>query len=678
MIMLATKRLRLLMKHLLHKNPSRNIYFLLYGIIAIAALRYLFLNPISPDSWTHMAIGRIIVEQNSIPRHAEISFKQSSPSLEWISHSWLSDAIIFLSSSIDLRLGTLLLLIPILAATILFLYLILKSLNQSDFAIFTTVSAVTIIFTSFFRLHPLSLILPLLLVLFYSYCKWYQNDKKYIVLWPIVFVLWANLAGGFIFIPALFCICIVITELVRAIGFKEKHGPSLTDVFKLSAILGASFVASLFNPLGLRIWFYIFTLIGILQTKDWLSTLPGSLLVINQSFIRQSASSLTQFVFVIYAGIIILSSFILIVHRKLLFVKQLLIYIPCMVLLLLGFLWIRFIPLSALAAAPAFGFILTTVTDTKTKGRIFQYMICACLLTLGLYVLFFPPRSFEFTYPQTQVDLLKKFDLPRNTLTTPDLTGFVLYNLPERKVLLDAHDDLFDENETLGILYLPNQISPETLDYLTKTFSINTVLVSKDLGGFSTAFNQYPNFSLLYFDYDGFLFVKGDEMPQKFIEENSLLSLDLSRNLGFNPEVATASAKELESFTKKYPNNKLALGQLATIYRYQDNPARAEQTLLKIPRDKWDYIVLTEMGRIKASQGACKESEAYYLEALKDRREQTFSRAILDMAVLYALCFNDKEQAEHYFNRYNSFILDPAEREKVRALAEEMGIELQE
>jgi hypothetical protein len=81
---------------------------------------------------------------------------------------------------------------------------------------------------------------------------------------------------------------------------------------------------------------------------------------------------------------------------------------------------------------------------------------------------------------------------------------------------------------------------------------------------------------------------------------------------------------------------------------------------------------------IKATEGQCEASEASYKHALKDRSERNYSRAILDLAVLYALCFNDKEKSAHYFNRYNSFVLDPVEREHVRELASEMGIKLDE
>jgi tetratricopeptide (TPR) repeat protein len=179
-------------------------------------------------------------------------------------------------------------------------------------------------------------------------------------------------------------------------------------------------------------------------------------------------------------------------------------------------------------------------------------------------------------------------------------------------------------------------------------------------------------------DYSGFLFTDAGMITDECAREHSLLSLNMQRNLGFNPEVATASAQELEHFTDQYPESTLALGQLATIYRYQHQLDKAAQTLQRIPMDKWNYLVEIEMGRIQAAQGNCRVAEQHFLKALDQRDEKVFSRAVLDLAVLYAVCLKDTARAEHYLNRYNSFVLSPAEREQVRQLAAELGIKLSE
>ena len=78
-----------------------------------------------------------------------------------------------------------------------------------------------------------------------------------------------------------------------------------------------------------------------------------------------------------------------------------------------------------------------------------------------------------------------------------------------------------------------------------------------------------------------------------------------------------------------------------------------------------------------AAQGSCREAEKWFLEAIKERGEQNLSRTVLDLAVLYAACFEDMDKARHYFARYNSYPIPPAEREKAWQIAKQFGIKLE-
>lgn len=666
------------MRSLLNKKINLLSIFL-FIIVSTSIVRYVFLFPISPDSYIHLGIGKFIIEKNFIPQHTDISFKKTSLSLEWITHSWLSDSIIYLSSEKHLQTGVALLILPILFITLFIIYQICKLYEVNKQTIFIVLSTCMLLSLTFLKLHPILLTLPLSSLILLIYFLYKKKNKFIILILPLIFLLWANMYGGLIIIPAIICLSMLISEIYYLYIHKDRFSKVFPSFLLFLIVLSISLVLTLLNPYTFRIWLYTLSAIAILQTKSWLSTLPGSLLLINQSFIREPTSTLLQFSFLIYAGYITISVFILIVYKRFTFINQAFIFLPCLIGLMFGFFWIRLIPLSVMLSSPLFGYLIQDYANSHKKiGAYFMSAIALCITTVSIYVLIYPPRSIITEYPQKQIDLIKKYNLPGNILTTPDITGFLLYNDINKKVLLDAQDDFFDENETLGILYLGNVVKEQSLQNIISTNNVNTALVSKDIGGLAMAFNKHSDFSLLYLDYDGFLFVDKGTMLPEFISDNSILSIDLSRNLGFNPQVATASAKELENFISKYPESKLAIGQLASIYRYLDRPEDAELTLLKIPKDKWDYIVYTEMGRIKAVQGKCIESENYYLQALNDRREQKYSRAILDLAVLYALCFKDKEKATHFFNRYNSFILDPLERENVRQLSHDLQINLSE
>jgi len=149
-------------------------------------------------------------------------------------------------------------------------------------------------------------------------------------------------------------------------------------------------------------------------------------------------------------------------------------------------------------------------------------------------------------------------------------------------------------------------------------------------------------------------------------------------NLGVDREFIPEATTEHEKLIKKYPNNSLAIGQLATLYRIQKKPEKAERILHTIPQASWDYALYTEMGRTYASMGRCEEAETSFLAALDDRNEQNYSRAVLDLAIVYAGCLHDGDRAKHYFDRYLSYVLPQSEKEKTRKLAEDFGIQLDE
>jgi hypothetical protein len=353
-----------------------------------------------------MAVGKIIVREHHIPHHNDISFKKTDVSLEWISHSWLSDSIMYIAANSDIRIGTVLLVIPIFIGTLYVLYLVCKHLKFSVNITLLSLSIASLILASFYRLHPLTLVSPLIPLLFLMYLKWRDGFEKIIFVWPIIFILWSNLAGGFVFIPFLFCLVIVVAELIRLILFPEAF-PARSHKVRVFAFLVLAFVlsagASLINPLFARIWFYVFTLIGVLNTKQWMSTLPGSLLIINQNFIRQSPSAILQVGFLAYSVVIIFTVVVSSITKRLTFIRQMLMFTPCFLILSLGFLWIRLIPLSTLASLPVAAAILTQFTSYKKPPQsLIIPIITLSAYVLAVYILLFPPRSFDFPLPITQ------------------------------------------------------------------------------------------------------------------------------------------------------------------------------------------------------------------------------------------------------------------------------------
>lgn len=664
----------------LKKYALQNALFLIPLMLGLFVfIKTSVFHPFSPDSWTHMGIGKFIVENKKIPLHSDISFKENVlPSLEWVSHSWLSDIFFHLSGSVNTLYAGFLVVLPILLLSLYFLYKILFILRIGRRAIWLPISIPTIIAGSFWKIHPFPIATLLLLCMLFLYLKWREGSKKSILLIPVIFVLFANMSGGFVFIPLFFFTTILLTETVYRIVvrlIKQKTTTQLSIKF-LSLSFFLSIPSLLINPYGLRLFIYPLTFFGILERKSWFSSLSGSLLLTNQNFLRNAPSSFLNALFLVLFIFILCMLFYIAIKKKNLLVKYYYLA-PLLLFFTLPLLWVRFIPLSTFLTLPLLGVITAELFKNKAKLLVYAYIV---ILSISAFYMLYRPYTTMFDPPITHIEIIKKFNLPLNVLTSQDITGYTLHSLPG-KVGLDAQDDVFDENELITtfspiLSSIPNDSSgfQSTLE----ENEIGTVLVNKNIGDLAYLFNNTEGWALIYFDDNGFLFSKKEFLDDEFIKKNEIKYLELGRNLGFEPENATESAQELEVFTKRYPTSYLALGQLASVYRYQKDLKKAEETLLKIPDNKWNYVTMTEMARLRAAQGYCKSSEKWFLEALNDRSEKNFSRAVLDLAVLYAGCLNDYEKAKHFLLRYNSFQLSPIEREKVKQIANDFNIQLEE
>ncbi len=650
---------------------------LLLSIIVV--VKYSLTAPYSPDSWTHIGVGKYIIELKKIPTHSNLSFKEElSPSLEWLSHSWASDTLFYLGAITGGFFTGLIILLPVFALSAFLLYKILIILQVSKRLSLALLPIPIVMLISFWKIHPLSIALILTLLIYLIYLLWRNNKSFFIFFWPVIILAFANAAGGFLFIPLLFLFFITITEIVYRIlnRYFTHKSPQIGKLLILIASLIISFFAAAVNPYNARLYIYPLTFFGILEKKSWISSLSGSLLITNQNFLRNSPSTFAEALYVFYFVVSAALLFYTLIKKRNFLVKHYYI-IPLILFFILPLLWVRFIPLAAFMTFPIFALLLSEIF-TSTKKIIISILILIIVCISGYLII--KPIDVLFSEPKQHISIIKKLDLPLNIFTSQDITGYTLYSLFPSKMGLDAQDDIFDDNELITTFSSSTsmQNSPEIIDGILEENNIGTILVSKNIGDMAYLFNQIDNWALIYFDDNGFLFSKKDFLDEKFLNEHEIKHLELDRNLGFDPKYANESARELERFTKKYPDNYLALGQLASIYRFQEKLDLAEKTLLKIPDNNWSYITKTEMARLRAAQGYCKSSEKWFLEALNDRNEKNFSRAVLDLAVLYATCLNDPEKARHYLSRYHSFQLSPLEREKVRQISDDFNIPLEE
>jgi len=656
---------------------KKNLILWIASLFLIAsflfAIKNIWKNPLTNDSYLHLGIGKYIVQNSHIPRHDDISFKAVQPAMEFIAHSWLSDEFFYLAYKINPLSPAIILSLTVMF-TGLMIFIIAKKIQASLTLKFLTIGLFFMVSPIFYRLHPFIFDIILLLYFSYIHISWINKENEKLLFVPLIFLAFANLSGGFIFILAIFFLLIIGIEMIGLIIKKIK----LFDYLKLCFSFIAGLFISLANPLFHRIWVYFLTFIIAFSSQNkQTSQLAITIKLINQNYLKENVSSSLYIVFMLYM-LFVFGLFIwLIISNPKKFVREIFHYIPYLLMFFFAMQWFRFIPMITALTIPLFLKIISYVHENylKNKYHLLLLLILICLLLSTLFLIFNQPASLNFIPPKSQVEIINKYNLPDNVITSYDITGYKFFKNTESRSFIDAQDDLFDENETINF-YTSYQNMPD--DYLTNFsnhYNVGTILVSKDIDSLVQPLSlDLKDWALIYLDSNGLLYVKKDLMSKSFIDSHGFKYVDMSRNLGFDPQKSDQAAEELTSFIKQYPKATLAVGQLASIYRIKHKYALAEKTLQKIPEKDWDYVVKIEMGRIKAAEGLCLSSEHYYLSALKERPEKLFSRAVLDLAVLYAGCFGDKNKATHYFQRYQSFPLSSQERELVRELMLEFSI----
>ena len=628
-----------------------------------------------------MGVGRFIVEQHRIPSHTDISFKQVENPLEWITHSWISDVIIYLSNLLH-PYGPAMMLILVLLFSLVMLYHLLKMTSENNTGNVLIIAAISLLAGTFWKLHPLVLSLPLLLAVISSYFSWKKGDHKVIRNTPFLLLIFANMAGGYVLIPVSILLAFMISEGVLSlrVGWHKAPITKNSSIQSLYGWFSLAIIATLLNPLGHKIYVYAWTGWWYFFQRNLLSNLADTLYATNTSYFRDAPSPFLYTLFLGYLLIILFGLFVSLNRIR----HSLRTSLPVLALLpfvMMGYFWIRLIPFSVFITAPVFAWLVSYYSGLPTVLKMRMYLLIPIFMVgtvCSAGVFLFPPQIISFTPPTKQAEFIRTSHLSGNVLSPASLSGYMFYSLYPHKGYIDMQDDLYDENELIGMFSPATSLPTDYIEKILEQNNIRVVIASKDDEYLINTMYLLKGWALVYFESNGLVFVSTSRVSKDYVKQNALRYIDPTRPLGTAPEHISMAIEELESYNKRLPDSTLAHGQLSSLYRYTRQLDKAEETLLAIPIESWDYTVMTEMGRLKAAQGKCKESEGWYRRVLAERTEQYYSRAVLDLAVLYAGCLNDKPQAEHYFMRYNSFALPPYERERVKKIAIDFGILLED
>ena len=225
---------------------KKTISTLVFSILAAVAMLSQYIPEPKFDSdilWS-VAIGKWITVHQSFP--AADSFSWTINGKEWMTHEWI---YCVLASNLSDAFGSLglyiLTLVPMILTTFI-LYLVAREYDENRsfaFIIAFTIGIVLLYLLALpFRAYNYALSFTVLLI----YLLYFKTEKPYDVAWYILlFILWANFQVS-VFIG----LAILLAEMVRKfILYPLKRS-------RVFAITAFSFLATLVNPYGYKLWTY--------------------------------------------------------------------------------------------------------------------------------------------------------------------------------------------------------------------------------------------------------------------------------------------------------------------------------------------------------------------------------------------------------------------------------------
>ena len=466
-----------------------NFFFLffffayLFLILLFVGINFLVASDqLDPDFGWHLRTGQLILERG-VPKVDWYSYTMSD--FLWIDHSWLTNVLIYKIYS-AFGFGVLFLVFLILSVLP---FIILIEPKLFWFYLLPVIVGFLAIL-GFLGIRP-QIITVLFVAIFWKILIGFFQDQKFsqrlIYFVPLLFIIWVNLHGGFfaglfilflilileIFKKTIFFRKLISWPLFRQQNYKEQ---STKKILILLAILVLSFLATLINPYGLRIYEEVFRTIGDpflrFHIAEWLPLFFGGPFPV---FI------------ILYIGLFL--GLLIPLRKKIEFSKLILVLVFFVFSLLNQRHFFIFVILSVPVFAEIVFYFKKEVKPEMVKilfSGFKKWIIVVFVLgTLG-YGLYpalrdsFKKDKISF-YPEKALPFLKTLPLSENLLNEYAWGGYLIWQLPERKVFIDGRMPSWrkDGQFVFGDYVKIMKVEPGFQDVLRK-YNIKIMLLEKE------------------------------------------------------------------------------------------------------------------------------------------------------------------------------------------------------
>src|SRR5262245_8389855 len=232
---------------------------MLGALVAVAAFSLAVTRVEDPDTWTHLALGRLMVESRGLPAREVLVFP--SAALPYHTTEWLFDVVVYLVFRAAGLAGVILL----KAATVaLAFWLLFKDATlprepAADRALKAIIAGAVLLSCLPMLRHrfverPDIVLMVFLACTVYALNAWLLEGRRLIFALPIVHVLWANMHPSVIVTVVPFAAALVGGAALRVLGpGPDSEAPTGRQLAVVAGVLAADLVAALLNPRGIEI-----------------------------------------------------------------------------------------------------------------------------------------------------------------------------------------------------------------------------------------------------------------------------------------------------------------------------------------------------------------------------------------------------------------------------------------
>lgn len=441
-------------------------------VVVIAIINFLISikTVVDPDYGWHISVGKYILENGAVPKTDIFSWYGKTNNLEFTSHEWLSDIIMYLLGNIGI--------IILLSVMVLIFYIFLVRFLKFDkkFSISNIIKMLWIILCIItlgsFQHRPYLFSYLLFLIFFSILIKYLSNDlrnKKLLFIIPILQLLWVNMHGGSsTLIPLILTIVIVLSIIFKNLRDNKK-------IKILLFVLILSILFSFINPYGYKILLYPFINMGdsiMLDTiVEWFSPNFHGLMGIY------------------YFIIIIVPILIFIYNNK----NNINIIDLCIYLLFLFMMFrsIRFIHYYIFISTYCIGKYMVSFKNININinfkinirtVKIFSYIILAALSVFILYnqILKLNNKSKVFLYSDTAIEKLIELK-PKRLFNDYNTGGYLTYKLygSDINIFINGIADIYSSSILKDACdFVSMNVNP---DEIISKYQFDVIIIMRDV-----------------------------------------------------------------------------------------------------------------------------------------------------------------------------------------------------